>query len=223
MNARTATAGLLLVALVTTFAATGRGDEPPARDLDKVVEGLLPKNWVAERQTVTDLERVLPGVRSYFCRLLARGGYPYEKIAVANDGTVLDRSNGRVLMARAEAETITARRGPNGWSVAEGSAAGVAPLLNALVARAPKAGLHPGRALTAAVALLDLLTHRGSFVSASVKTTDLSGLEVVVDWRQGSGLWSFEERARWTLRFDRSGKLQEFEKARTVFTRHLRK
>lgn len=214
---------VLVALLLASGASSGRGDDPPPRAGEEAVRRLVPEGWTVEPETFANADRLLPGARSWYCRLRAKGGFPYERIVLASDGQVLHRSRDADFLARVRAARIEARRAAAGWTVVEGGAVGVESLLDAFHRLSPGAGRDAGGALTAAVVLLDLLTYDGRFVAATVAARGAAGIEVAVDWEQGSGTWSFEERARWTFEFDASGALTRLLKVRTAFEEHLRK
>ena len=214
---------VLAAVLAAAPAATGGGDEGGAAAHEEALRKLLPEDWVFAPEAVPGLDRVMPGARSWFCRLQAKGGYPHERIVLAADGRVLARSNAAASLARARAARIELRREPAAWTAVEGGDASAVALLDAFHAQAPAAGRDAGNALTVAVALLHLLTHDGRFLSATVTARGADGLDVAVDWEQGSGTWSFEERSLWTFAFDRGGALTRLGKVRTSYEEHLRR
>jgi len=222
MDTRISTPALAAL-LVVLASAVGSGDEGTPTAADEALRRLLPPGWTAAPETFANADRVLPGARSWLCRLPAKGGYPHERIVLTDAGQVVHRSDGAAFLARARAARIEARREAAAWTVVDGGATGVGPLLDAFHQRAPGAGRDPGSALTAAIVLLDLLTYDGRFVAATVTARGTAGVEVDVDWEQGSGTWSFEERARWTFGFDRAGALSRLGKAQASFDVHLRK
>lgn len=222
MRHRTAWISAALLGLLA-LAPRAVADEPGRSPLAEQVRTLLPEGWVVEAEPFADLERLLPDVHAFFCRLPGRGGYPYERILVRGDGTVLSRADGGAFLGAARAERIRARREGERWVQVEGTHAEVLRLLEVVRVVADAPGRDPGRALSTAVLFLRLLTWQGRFVSATVQAREGGGYDVTVDWRQGSSTWSYEERAAWTFGYDREGALVSLAKARTEFALHLRK
>ena len=215
----------MILALVTLLNAAPTSAQKKISLPLKAAQDLLGDNWIVEAEAPPGLDRFLPAVHPFLCRLRARGGFPYEKLLLSGKGKVLARSRIRELLDRAEAKAWSIRF-LEGKPVLEGAPAGDSGLRDTVRVLGKAAAARPndpGSALTLSLLFLEVLTVKGEFVSAVVKKTEGKGLAVEVDWKQGTRFWGYTERARWTVRFNARGALTDLEKVQARFERYRRR
>jgi hypothetical protein len=200
--------------------------EPTTKDPSKAVRSVLGPNWVTERDSVSGTNNEKVRLHSFLCRLRARGGFPYQKFVVSHDGKILAQSSHRELLDRARSKSlqVAAKGKRDGITVRPNvDATGLTNTFRAVQAGYEKRVRGPVAALEAAVALVDMLTVKGQFLSAKVDRRGDDGFTVSVLWKQGSSFWGFKEQASWTVAFDRAGSLVRVDKKQQSYERQLRR
>jgi hypothetical protein len=218
----------VLVAMLVACAGipTTAQSEEEGRAAAEAARKRLGENWIVEPEPLPGGERVLPGVRSFTCRLRARGGFPFAKMLVSADGKELACSETRELFDRAKAARIRIAVSDGQARVVDPGGAertGLEDTLRMALRRLGTAVRDPGIALTASLALVTAVTVKGEFESATVTRTEGGGLEVRIIWKQGTVWWGFVEQAEWTLRYAPSGALYGLEKIQKSHERHPRR
>jgi len=219
---------LLLAGIVAlALAGLSPAQDGEAPDPIDVARKLVGKNWDVERELIPGLDRCLPGVHSFWCRMRAMGGAPYERIVISEKGDVLHRIKAKSLHAWPKAKALEVRiEGKKAIVKDTGGMAAVAdmaPVIETGLRLHAPSGKDPGASLSFSIALVSLLTVKWTFHGASVTTAPGGGFVVQLDWTQGSVLWSFEERAHWSLTFDKEGALISITKAQVKCEFHGRK